>query len=151
MIVCVCMWCCCWLAVALSLSLSLSVCVCGCDGCDGMGERNDRLKRAEEWLMKMVHGQLGTHIKPDIKTWNTMLSFCLENTQRTTTTQEKKKKKSEEEREREERKRKEKHEVGRRVIDLMERLGVQGDAITEEKKTLLLKQMRARACVASVV
>ncbi len=93
--------------------------------------------------MKMVHGQLGTHIKPDIKTWTTMLSFCVENTQTTT---QKKKKKSEEQREREKRRRrrrrKEKHEVGRRVIDLMERLGVQGNAITEEKKTLLLKQMR---------
>ncbi len=69
--------------------------------------------------MRMVHGQLGTHIKPEIKTWNTILSFCL----------------SEEKNEQEK-----KNQISQRVLELMERLGVQGDDITEEKKKALLLQ-----------
>ncbi len=82
--------------------------------------------------MKMVHGQLGTHIKPDIKTWNTILSFCLSE------------EKNEQQQE-EEKKEKEKNQISQRVLELMERLGVQGDDITEEKKKALLLQRLGRA------
>ncbi len=76
--------------------------------------------------MKMVNGQLGKAITPEVKTWNTMLSFCIIG--RDDDGQEKEKK--------------EQRQTAQRILGLMEQLGVQGDDITEERKRVLLLQAR---------